>query len=135
MAKQTSSAFRQALHSVAGRERSRITDRELLHQFAAEGDQAAFAALVRRHTPMVFGVCQRTLANVQDAEDACQATFLVLLKKAKTGRWQSSVANWLYATARNVAGNARQAAQRRAQREGQAGVLEAIAPVDRLSGR
>src|SRR5262249_16680421 len=75
------------------------------------------------------------LANAQDAEDACQATFLVLAKKAAGGRWQPSVANWLYTTARKVAHNASVAAQRRARREGQAAVPEAVQPVDRLPGR
>src|SRR5580692_4471330 len=72
-----------------------LTDRELLAQFN-EGNQAAFAAIVKRHTGLVLGVCRRVLPTVQDAEDACQATFLVLARKAKTGRWQSSIANWLY---------------------------------------
>ena len=65
------------------------------------------------------------LPNVQDAEDACQATFLVLANKAAGGQWQPSVANWLYATARKVAHNARVAAERRAKREGRAAVPEA----------
>src|SRR5262245_13006768 len=120
MAKPTSRAIQQVLRAVVPP--SGITDRELLRRFAVEGDQAAFSALVKRHTAMVHGVCQRALSNVQDAEDACQATFLVLLKKAKAGGWQPSIANWLYATARKVAGNARVAAQRRAKREGRVAV-------------
>src|SRR5438874_8340911 len=93
-------------------------DRELLRQFADSNDQAAFAALVERHTPMVFGLCRRGLPTVQDAEDACQAVFVILARKAKAERWQPSIANWLYATARRVARNARVAADRRAKREG-----------------
>ena len=72
---------------------------------------------------------------MQDAEDACQATFLVLANRAKDGRWQESVANWLYTTARNVAYNARVAAERRAKREAETAVPESVEPVDRMSGR
>ena len=110
------------------------SDRDLLRRFAA-GDQAAFTALVRRHAGLVLGVCQRALANAQDAEDACQAVFVVLARKAGSGRWQPSVANWLYATARKVSHNARVAADRRARREGRAAVPEAVSDLDRMSGR
>jgi RNA polymerase sigma factor (sigma-70 family) len=109
-------------------------DRELLARFAA-GEQAAFAALFRRHAGMVLGVCRRVLAGEQDAEDACQATFLLLSRKAAAGRWQPSVANWLYLTARRVARNARVTAERRARREQAAAVREAVQPVDRMTGR
>ena len=111
------------------------TDRDLLRRFAADGDQAAFATLVRRHTGLVLGVCRRALATDADAEDACQAVFLVLARKAAAGRWQPSVANWLYATARRVSRNARVAAGRRARREGRAAVPEAVTDLDRMSGR
>jgi RNA polymerase sigma factor (sigma-70 family) len=112
-----------------------VSDRELLRRFVAEGDQAAFAALVRRHAGLVLGVCKRALTNDQDAEDACQAVFVVLARKAATGRWQSSIANWLYAAARKVSRNARVAAQRRARREGRAAVPEAVTDLDRMTGR
>jgi RNA polymerase sigma factor (sigma-70 family) len=107
----------------------------LLHRFATAGDQEAFAVVVRRHAGLVLGVCRRALPTVQDAEDACQATFLLLARKAGAVRWQASVANWLHATARKVAHNARLAAQRRARREAQAAVPEAVAAVDRMTGR
>src|SRR5262245_56871679 len=81
---------------------SAASDRDLLRQFAVSGDEAAFAALVARHSRMVLGVCRRLLNTVQDAEDACQATFLILARKASGVRWRSSVANWLYTTARRV---------------------------------
>src|SRR5262249_47052086 len=110
------------------------SDRDLLRRFADRNDQAAFAALVARHTGMVLGVCQRVLANAQDAEDACQATFLVLAKKAAGGRWQPSVANRLYTTPPQVAHHARGAARRRAGRGGGAAAPEAGRPVDRLTG-
>src|SRR5690349_17907663 len=83
------------------------TDRDLLRRFAKQKDEAAFATLVTRHAPMVLGVCRRVLGNPADAEDACQAAFVVLARKADAIRWQSSVAAWLYATARQLASNAR----------------------------
>ncbi|HKB04377.1 MAG TPA: sigma-70 family RNA polymerase sigma factor [Gemmataceae bacterium] len=122
------------VHRVTRTDQPDVSDRELLRRFAA-GDQAAFTGLVRRHMPMVLGVCRRALGNAQDAEDACQATFLVLSRKARTGRWQPSIANWLYATARRVARNARVAADRRARREGRAARSESVAPLDQMTGR
>src|SRR5438876_2246003 len=66
------------VRSVAEADRPAVTDRELLRRYARDNDEAAFASLVTRHTAMVLGVCRRALPTVQDAEDACQATFLVL---------------------------------------------------------
>src|SRR5262249_47067104 len=111
------------------------SDRALLERFARDGDQDAFATLVRRHTAMVHGVCRRGTAPVPDGEDACQAQFVILARKAKSGRWQESVANWLFATARRVAKDARRAAQRRARRERRAAVVDAVSPIDQISGR
>src|SRR5262249_51210655 len=128
-------AFLREIRKVVGVDWSSLGDRELLRRFAEEGDQEAFAALVRRHGALVLGTCRRLLPTAQDAEDACQATFLVLANKAGSQRWQPSIANWRHATAVRVAGNARQAAQRRARREGQAAVPEAVEPVDQLSAR
>jgi RNA polymerase sigma factor (sigma-70 family) len=110
-------------------------DREMLRRFVEEGSQDAFAALVRRHSELVLGACRRVLPTAQDAEDACQATFLVLVQKAGKEHWQPSVAGWLYATARRVAGNALQSARRRARREGRAAVREAVESVDQVTGR
>lgn len=127
--------LRRVVASVTTADRSAATDRELLRRFVSENDQVAFEVLVARHTGMVLGVCRRALPSVQDAEDACQATFLVLASRAKGGRWDESVANWLYTTARKVAHNARVAAQRRAKREAGAAVPESVEPVDQMTGR
>ena len=113
-----------------------VSDADLLRRFSDDNDQAAFAGLLRRHGGMVLGVCRRVLPNLQDAEDAFQATFLILARKARShNRWQASVANWLYATARKVSRNARVAAQRRARREARAAVPEVVQAVDGMSGR
>ena len=135
MATHPAAILKRVVQSVSNADSSAVSDRELLRRFAERNDQAAFTALVRRHTGMVFGVCRRVLPTVQDAEDACQATFVVLAGKARSGHWQPSVSNWLYATARKIAKNARVAAERRARREDRAGVLRAIEPLDRMTGR
>ena len=132
MARQTAAVLGEVIRAAA--RSTPANDRELLERFAA-GEQSAFAALFRRHGGMVLGVCRRTLPRLQDAEDACQATFLLLARKAAAGRWQPSVANWLYLTARRVAGNARRAAERRSRHERKAAVPEAVLPVDRMTGR
>jgi RNA polymerase sigma factor (sigma-70 family) len=90
-------------------------DGQLLRDFADRGDAAAFAVLVRRHGPMVFGVCQRMLRQVQDAEDAFQATFLVLVRKAAALGPREILGNWLYGVAYHTALKARATAARRAR--------------------
>jgi RNA polymerase sigma factor (sigma-70 family) len=91
------------------------TDKVLLERFTRQQDEAAFAALVRRHGPMVLGVCQRILHHSQDAEDAFQATFLVLVRKTGSLARPELLANWLYGVACRTALNARaEAARRRA---------------------
>jgi RNA polymerase sigma factor (sigma-70 family) len=88
------------------------TDADLLARFAADRDEAAFAALVARHGPMVLAACRRLL-GYHDAEDACQATFLVLARRATGLRINGSVAAWLHGVARRAARAARRAADRR----------------------
>src|SRR5437773_12231666 len=89
------------------RDGARMTDGQLLEDYLSRRDEAALAALVRRHGPMVWGVCRRVLGNYHDAEDAFQATFLVLVRKAASIVPRGMVANWLYGVARQTALNAR----------------------------
>jgi RNA polymerase sigma factor (sigma-70 family) len=112
-------------------DRRQASDRDLLRRFAGHKDEAAFTALVKRHTPMVLAPCRRVLGNPADAEDACQAVFVVLARKAASVRWQPSVASWLYATARQVALHAR---ARQAKHEGRAPAKPPASPLAELTG-
>jgi RNA polymerase sigma factor (sigma-70 family) len=106
------------LHDGAGR-----TDGQLLDSFLQQKDRAALSALVRRHGPMVWGVCSRMLPSHHDAEDAFQATFLILVQKAATLPDPEMVGNWLYGVAHQTAVRMRALAARRGVRERQVAVL------------
>jgi RNA polymerase sigma factor (sigma-70 family) len=95
------------LRRLAGSAPDPRDDRGLLRLFACQRSESAFAELVARHGPMVLGVCRRVLGHEQDAEDAFQAAFLVLAKKAGSVGWQPSVAAWLHEVACRVAREAR----------------------------
>jgi RNA polymerase sigma factor (sigma-70 family) len=123
-----SPVLRHIQHLAALRPSEGRSDGELLRAFLAEGDQAAFAAIVRRHGPLVMGVCRRVVRQEQDAEDACQATSLLLARRAASVRKQESLASWLHGVAYRMAADARRAASRRRKHEGRAGPPPAADP-------
>jgi RNA polymerase sigma-70 factor (ECF subfamily) len=106
--------------AVLGPDGAGLSDAELLNGFVARRDEDAFAVLVRRHGPMVLGVCRRVLGNTADAEDAFQATFLVLVKKAASLQAPSQVGNWLYGVAVNTSRKAKAMTRNRRMKERQA---------------
>ena len=101
-------------------------DGQLLEDFANRNDETAFAVLVRRHGPKVLGVCRRILGHLQDAEDAFQATFLVLVRKAPALGRREILANWLYGMANRTALKARAAAAAQRARERAAARKESV---------
>src|SRR5262249_22474867 len=96
------------------------SDGELLTAFAQRRDGDAFHALVTRHGPLVWGTCQRLLADSHDVEDAFQATFIVLARKAASLTDRPSLASWLYVVARQTVQDMRRAGRRRHRREREA---------------
>src|SRR5437879_548667 len=94
-----------------------LTDKQLLERFASQRDEAGFAELVHRHGPMILGVCRQILRQEQDAEDAFQATFLVLCRKAGSIRSGEALPNWLFGVARRLANRMKAASSRRQARE------------------
>jgi RNA polymerase sigma factor (sigma-70 family) len=110
------------LRKVARRgEGAQVGDAELLERFIAHRDDGAFALLVRRHGPMVLGVCKRVLGNETEAEDAFQATFLVLVRKATSIIPRTQVGNWLHGVAHKTALKARAMNRKRRVKEREAG--------------
>jgi RNA polymerase sigma-70 factor (ECF subfamily) len=104
-----------------------LSDGQLLERFAHRGDQAAFTFLVRRHGPMVLGVCRRVLRNAHDAEDAFQATFLVLVHKAGSLRQPNLLSSWLHGVAYRTAQHTRTRTARRCLHEREAARMSAAA--------
>jgi RNA polymerase sigma factor (sigma-70 family) len=111
------------------------SDRQLLQRFAEARDEAAFAALVRRHGPLVFSVCRRVLHNAHDAEDVFQATFFVLARKAANLDGQRPLGGWLHQVAYHMAINARKQAAARQKREYQSARCVESDPLAEVSGR
>jgi RNA polymerase sigma-70 factor (ECF subfamily) len=94
-----------------------VSDATLLERFVTRREEAAFAALVQRHGPRVLGACRRILRNEHDAEDAFQATFLLLARRAADIPWRESVGGWLCAVAHRLSLKARAGAARRCRHE------------------
>jgi len=127
-ANQSRNGLLQHLRKVAAVHTDRgLSDRELLERFVRARDDCAFTVLIERHGPMVLGVCQRALPDFHEAEDACQAAFLVLARKAASIRRKTSLSSWLHGVACRVAANLKRAHARRKTRERAAG---AAAPRD-----
>src|SRR5262249_37602088 len=123
----------EALDAGARRER---TDRELLDCFVAHGDHGAFAELVARHGACVWAVCRRVLGQEQDAEDAFQAVFLILGRKAGAIRKRESVGSWLHGVAFRTAMKVRRATTRRQARVRHAGgAVPDPSPSDQAAAR
>lgn len=104
-----------------------VADSQLLERFVARHDHTAFESLVQRHAALVLGVCQRVLRHTQDAEDAFQATFLVLARKAAAIRQGEALGGWLHGVAYHIAIKARASAGRRREQERQ---VAAMTPAD-----
>jgi RNA polymerase sigma factor (sigma-70 family) len=107
-----------------------LRDAELLERFRSTREEAAFGALVERHGPLVFGVCRRVLQNAHDAEDAYQATFLVLARRASAIRKPASLASWLYGVGFRLAKKMKMHASKRQRREREAPHHVSAQPVD-----
>jgi RNA polymerase sigma factor (sigma-70 family) len=107
-----------------------LPDQELLERFNLERDESAFQVLMQRHGPMVHDVCRALLPSQADAEDAFQATFLILARRSGSIRRTASLGSWLYGVAARTAHKARAAFSRRRQHERQAARTEASAPED-----
>src|SRR5207247_10090569 len=101
------------LQTARGRAGGTLSDAQLLECFLSGRAEVAFEALVHRHGPMVLGVCRRVLGQEQDAEDAFQAAFLLLLRKGSSIRPRAKVGNWLYGVAYRIALKSRAIRSRR----------------------
>jgi RNA polymerase sigma factor (sigma-70 family) len=119
MTTQMSEIVQHLRNAVLLREGTDLTDGQLLECFVSRREPDALEALVRRHGPMVWGVCHRILRNRSDAEDAFQATFLVLVRKAASVTPREMVVNWLYGVAQQTALKARATVAKQRTRERQ----------------
>jgi RNA polymerase sigma factor (sigma-70 family) len=118
-AAQVDVVIRRLRRAVLPQDEAGRTDRQLLASFIDQKDEAAFEAIVRRHGPMVFGVCRRVARDHHDAEDAFQATFLVLARKASSVSPGDRLANWLHGVALRTALKVKAMAAKRRGRERQ----------------
>src|SRR5262245_48294968 len=132
---QVGAVLRHIRQLAAAREDHELPDHQLLERFAAQRDDAAFAALLKRHGPMVLGVCRSVLHDLHDAEDAFQAAFLLLAQKAGSIHRREAVSAWLYRVAYHLAVRARASAARRRVLEKRAVTMPPADPVLDLSLR
>lgn len=123
----TSQVLRRLRQAALGSHGGGLSDGQLLRTFLDNHDECAFEALVRRHGPMVLGVCRRVLRNAHDAEDAFQAAFLVLVRKAASLAGREVVGDWLHGVAYRTALKARTAQARRRGKERRMARPEAVA--------
>src|SRR5262245_16058342 len=130
MASDTAVVLRYLRHLAEAKDRDEPSDHQLLQQFVGARDERAFAALLQRHGPFVLGVCRQVLGDRHDAEDAFQATFLVLARKAASIRKQESLAAWLYRVALNISRTAKTGAAQRRSHERRAILMSATSFVD-----
>jgi RNA polymerase sigma factor (sigma-70 family) len=136
MAEQPLNGVLQHLRKMAAVQTCReLSDRDLLERFIGARDEAAYTVLIDRHGPMVFGVCRRALPNFHDAEDACQATFLVLARKAASVRKKTSLSSWLHGVACRVAANLKRNHARRKAHERGVAAPPASDPAAEISWR
>jgi RNA polymerase sigma factor (sigma-70 family) len=131
---QMSKVIQQVRRTVFLQDGAGLTDGQLLECFLNRREEAAMAVLVRRHAPMVWGVVRRILSNHHDAEDAFQATFLVLLRKAASIASRELLPNWLYGVAHQTALKARVTLAKRKERERQVTELPEPAPTEQDPG-
>src|SRR5437588_5176879 len=130
-----SAVLRHIRQLAAATEDHDLPDDQLLERFAARHDKAAFAALLRRHGPMVLSVCRNVLHELHDAEDAFQAAFLLLAQKAGSIHRREAVSGWLYRVAYHLAIRARANAARRRVVEKRAVTMPSADPVLDMSLR
>src|SRR5258708_2531007 len=133
MAAASLNAVLRHLYRLAGTEPARdLPDAELLRRFVATREEAAFTLLVQRHGAMVLGACRRILEDLHSAEDAFQATFVVLARRAASLRLRGSLASWLYGVALRVAVSARGRSTTRRRYERQAVAMKGRDTVDEV---
>jgi RNA polymerase sigma factor (sigma-70 family) len=125
--------LRQLRHQLAAPQCRADSDEQLLSAFTSHRDENAFSTIVQRHGPMVLSVCRRMLGHEQDAEDAFQATFLVLARNTTSLRNQGSLAGFLHGIAYRLARDAKRSAARRRKHEGQVPPRPPAVPADELS--